>query len=99
MDEGGARGGDQGGVRRAGSDGGARTPACLNDEITVDVLPSAAGHGGDDLKAHIVERDIDGVAVKVLDLEGPLKSKEVPRPKDQADSEAIRPALDILKRG
>ncbi len=35
---------------------------------------------------------------KVLDLEGLLKTKQVPRPKDQADAEAIRRALDLLKR-
>lgn len=69
----------------------------INDEITVDVLPSAAGYGWDELKGHIIERDIDGVRVKVLDLDGLLKTKEVPRPKDQADAAAIRRALDILK--
>lgn len=69
----------------------------INDEITVDVLPSAAGHSWDELKRHIVERDIDGIRVKVLDLEGLLKTKQVPRPKDQADADAIRRALDILK--
>jgi hypothetical protein len=37
------------------------------------------------------------VRVRVLDLEGLLKTKEVARPKDQADAEAIRRALDILK--
>lgn len=70
----------------------------INDEITVDVLPSAAGHSWDELKHHVTELDIDGVRVKVLDLEGLLKTKEVPRPKDQADAEAIRRAIDLLKR-
>lgn len=40
----------------------------INDEITVDVLPSAAGHSWDELKHHVTELDIDGVRVKVLDL-------------------------------
>jgi predicted nucleotidyltransferase len=70
----------------------------VNDDITVDVLPAAAGHSWDELKQHIVDRDIDGVRVKVLDLEGLLKTKEVPRPKDQADAEAIRRALELLRR-
>jgi hypothetical protein len=70
----------------------------VNDEITVDVLPSAAGYAWDDLKHHITQIDIDDVAVKVLDLEGLLKTKQVPRPKDQADAEAIRRALELLKR-
>lgn len=78
--------------------GGQRYAIRINDVITVDVLPSAAGHGWDELKRHIVERDIDGMRVKVLDLEGLLKTKEVARPKDQADAEAIRRAIELLKR-
>jgi hypothetical protein len=35
----------------------------------------------------------------VLDLEGLLKTKDVPRPKDQADAEAIRRAIEALRRG
>ena len=70
----------------------------INDEITIDVLPAAAGHGWDELKGHVVALEIDGVRIKVLDLEGLLKTKEVPRPKDQADAEAIRRAIDVLGR-
>jgi hypothetical protein len=40
-----------------------------------------------------------GVTVKVLDLEGLLKTKDVPRLKDQADAEAIRRAIEALRRG
>lgn len=69
-----------------------------NDEITVDALPSAAGHSWDELRGHIVEVEIDDVRVKVLDLPGLLKTKEVPRPKDQADAEATRHALELLQR-
>ena len=76
---------------------GQRYAIRINDEITVDVLPAAAGHDWDELKRHIVERDIDGMRVKVLDLEGLLKTKEVPRPKDQADADAIRRAIELLK--
>lgn len=71
----------------------------INDEFTVDVLPAAAGYSWEQLKPHIVERDLDDVRVKVLDLEGLLKTKEVPRPKDQADAEAIRQALALLRKG
>jgi len=71
----------------------------VNDEITVDLLPSAAGHTWEELKPHVTQVEIDGVGVRVLDLEGLLKTKEVPRPKDQADAEAIRRALELLKRG
>ena len=71
----------------------------VNDEFTVDILPRAAGHGWDELKSHITQINLDGVAVKVLDLEGLLKTKEGLRPKDQLDAAAIRRAIDLLKRG
>lgn len=70
----------------------------VNDEFTVDVLPAAAGHGWNELKQHIEEVSIDGVHVKVLDLKGLLKTKQGVRPKDQADAEAIRRALELLRR-
>ena len=71
----------------------------INDEITVDVLPSAAGHAWEGLAPHIVEVAVDGVALKVLDLEGLLKTKEGARLKDQADAQTIRQAIDILRDG
>jgi len=70
----------------------------INDEISVDVLPAAAGHSWGDLKPHIVKVDIDGIAVKVLNLEGLLKTKRIPRPKDEADAQAIERAIELLKR-
>lgn len=36
----------------------------INDEITVDVLPAAAGKTWDELKRHIVTLDIDGAALR-----------------------------------
>lgn len=71
----------------------------VNDEFTVDVLPSAAGRTWDDLKRHITQVSIDDVSVKVLDLEGLLETKQGLRPKDQADANAIRNALEVLRRG
>jgi hypothetical protein len=70
----------------------------INDEISVDVLPAAAGHSWNDLRSHIVTLDIDGVGVQVLDLEGLLKTKRVPRPKDEADAQAIERAIELIKR-
>ena len=70
----------------------------VNDEITIDVLPAAAGHDWSELRGHIMVAEIDGVPVKVLNLEGLLKTKQVPRPKDQADARLIEQALDALKR-
>ena len=37
----------------------------------------------DAMKSHIICREIDNVAVPMLDLEGPLKTKQGLRPKDQ----------------
>lgn len=69
----------------------------VNDEFTVDILPSAGGCGWDDLKSHVMQVNIDDVVVKVLDLDGLLKTKQGLRPKDQADAAAIRRAIELLK--
>ena len=71
----------------------------INDEFTVDILPSAAGLGWEELAPHVVPVAIDDVTVKVLDLEGLLKTKRGVRPKDQMDAEAIRRAIAVLKGG
>lgn len=71
----------------------------INDEITVDVLPAAAGRSWDELKSHIVTVDLDGVPLRVLDLEGLLKTKQGVRPKDQADAALIERALAQLRSG
>ena len=46
----------------------------LNDEFTVDILPSVAGIPFAGLKPHIVQLDLNGELVPVLDLEGLLKT-------------------------
>lgn len=70
----------------------------LNDEFTVDILPSVAGIPFAGLKPHIVQLDLNGERVPVLDLEGLLKTKQGLRPKDQADAAVLRRALDALRR-
>jgi hypothetical protein len=70
----------------------------VNDEITVDVLPSVAGHTWEDMKAFVEQRDLDGVPMRVLSLEGLLKTKQGVRPKDQADAQILRAAIEQLKR-
>jgi hypothetical protein len=47
---------------------------------------------------HDTTVEIDGVRIRVLDLEGLLKTKQVPRPKDQADAQAIERAIELLGR-
>ena len=68
----------------------------INDEFTVDVMPSIAGLSWDEMKQHIVTREIDGVAIRILDLPGLLKTKQGARPKDQMDAAVIAAALDRL---
>jgi predicted nucleotidyltransferase len=70
----------------------------INDEITVDVLPSAAGVTWRELRPFVELVEIEGVRVRVLSLEGLLKTKSGARPKDQMDAQAIRRALEELKR-
>lgn len=69
----------------------------INDEFTVDVLPSACGHPWAELEPYIETREIDGEPFCVLSLEGLLLTKEGMRPKDQADAEVLRHALEVLR--
>ena len=70
----------------------------INDEFTVDVLPSVAGQTWEQMLPHIITREIDGVPLRLLDLEGLLKTKQGVRPKDQLDASIIRAALERLGR-
>lgn len=69
----------------------------INDEFTVDVMPSIAGLDWEEMAAHITQLDIDGVMVRILDLEGLLKTKQGVRPKDQMDAAVLRAALERLR--
>jgi hypothetical protein len=69
----------------------------VNDEFTVDVMPSIAGHSWEEMKPHIVVIDIDGVSIRVLDLPGLLKTKQGVRPKDQMDAAVLAAAIERLK--
>jgi hypothetical protein len=70
----------------------------INDEFTVDVMPSIAGLTWHDMLPHIVSMTIDDVPIRVLDLPGLLKTKQGPRPKDQMDAAVIAEALRRLGR-
>lgn len=70
----------------------------INDEFTVDVMPSIAGLGWEQMKSHVTQVDIDGVMVRILDLAGLLKTKQGLRPKDQMDAAVLRAALERLHR-
>lgn len=70
----------------------------VNDEFTVDVMPSIGGLTWAEMKPHVTQLDIDGVAVRVLDLPGLLKTKQGVRPKDQMDAAVLRAAIARLHR-
>ena len=70
----------------------------INDEITVDVMPSVCGHSWEALRPHITTIDIDGQPIKILDLPGLLKTKQGLRPKDQMDAAVIAAAIDRLAK-
>lgn len=68
----------------------------INDEFTVDVMPSIAGLSWEEMKPHISSMEIDGVPLQLLDLPGLLKTKQGVRPKDQMDAAVIAAALKKL---
>lgn len=68
----------------------------INDEFTVDVMPSIAGLTWEQMRAHITTATIDDVEIQLLDLPGLLKTKQGLRPKDQMDSAVISEALKRL---
>jgi Aminoglycoside-2''-adenylyltransferase len=70
----------------------------INDEFTIDVMPSACGHPWDELKAYITEVVIDDVRVRVLGIEGLALTKQGVRDKDRADLQVLREAIAKLKR-
>jgi hypothetical protein len=69
----------------------------VNDEFTVDVMPAACGHSWSELEPFIEERDLDGVRLRVLGLEGLLLTKEGMRDKDRADAAVLRAALEAIR--
>jgi hypothetical protein len=75
----------------------ARYAVRINDEFTIDVMPSIAGHTWQEMQPHVDTVELDGVAVRLLNLEGLLLTKQGARPKDQADAVLLRQALDEMR--
>jgi len=71
----------------------------INDEFTVDVMPSIAGLSWTEMQPHIIVLDIEGIPLRVLDLPGLLKTKQGVRPKDQMDAAVIAEALRRIGTG
>jgi aminoglycoside-2''-adenylyltransferase len=69
----------------------------INDVFTVDVLPAACGHGWDELRHFIEQREVDGIPIRVLSLEGLLLTKEGMRDQDRADRRVLEAGLAALR--
>jgi len=69
----------------------------INDEFTVDVLPSVAGVSFAELETRAVVIEVSGISLRVLDLEGLLLTKQGVRPKDIADREILIRALQRIR--
>ena len=69
----------------------------INDEFTVDIMPSVAGVSFSKLAQNVQQLVIDGEPIPVLNLHGLLTTKQQSeRPKDQADAALLRAALARL---
>ena len=75
----------------------ARYALRINDEFTIDIMPSIAGHTWQEMRDHIETIDLDGVQLPLLNLEGLLLTKQGQRPKDQLDAALLTKALAELK--
>lgn len=58
-------------------------------ELGIDLLFVAASRTFDDYREHIVTRELEGVPVKVLDVDGMLMSKQTDRPEDIPDLQRL----------
>jgi hypothetical protein len=64
-------------------------PTSAEGVLGIDLLFVAASKTFDDYREHVVERTIDGVAVKMLDIDGMIMSKQTDRPEDVADRQRL----------
>jgi len=66
------------------------------DEFVVDVMLNAGGETYDTLKQYAEIIDLHGLAVRTVNLEGLLRTKQSMRDKDIADRVIIERALEAL---
>ena len=69
----------------------------INDEFTIDIMPSVCGRSWEELKPYVETTHLDGIPLRILNMEGLLLTKQGNRPKDQLDASILRQALEILK--
>ena len=68
------------------------------DAFVVDLLFNACGETYESLLPHAQTIDLDGVAVRTIDLEGMLKTKQTSRDKDKLDRIVLERALADSKK-
>jgi hypothetical protein len=56
-------------------------------------MPSIAGRTWEEMRRYMDIIDLDGVPLRLLNLEGLLLTKQGARPKDQLDAAVLRQAL------
>lgn len=75
----------------------ARYALRINDEITIDIMPSIAGYTWQEMESRIETIDLDGTPLPLLNLEGLLLTKQGARPKDQMDAALLSRALSEIR--
>ena len=65
------------------------------DDLLVDLLFTANGESYESVQQHVRDIQLEGVAVKVLDIDGLIKTKTDHREKDILDKQV----LTRIKRG
>jgi hypothetical protein len=68
------------------------------DDLIIDLLFAANGQTLKDLKNHIAEINVKGVSIKVLNIDGLLKTKTDYREKDILDKSMLRKLRDEAKK-
>jgi len=72
----------------------------INDEITVDVMPSVGGVSFDELQRHAeMFETAEGLRFPILSIEGMLKTKQGLRDKDRMDAAMLHDVLRKLGKG
>ena len=66
------------------------------DELLVDLLFAANGESFESLQPYVRELQVEGVTIKLLNIEGLLKSKTDYREKDVLDKSVLRKLRDQL---
>ncbi len=67
------------------------------DEFIVDVMTNACGESYESLKKYMEIVEVDRIPVRVVNIEGLIKTKRTARPKDKVDLEILEKAFEQLK--